>query len=282
MQEDPLLLTRKSIALHSLERARSRIHAEQQAIQKYDETELDEQFDELVYSNTNFENICTEYGDSSCVTCGKFSSDGGYYVTVGASGEGKVWNTRDEKLPDFAKEVTLLKGTQKLCDVDIHPGIGNIPSFAPNIIAGLTTGEITVWTFDPSLSSQKSITIKAHSDRVNAIRFHQSAAVFLTGSYDKSWSIWDSSRIKELSNQKGHSKEIHTMSLHPDGSLVLTGDLGGEGMIWDLRTGRGIYNFSSTNSILCSCFSPNGFECAISGRNNLISILDIRRKKVLK
>lgn len=72
------------------------------------------------------------------------------------------------------------------------------------------------------------------------------------------------------------------MSLHPDGSLILTGDLGGDGMIWDLRTGRGIYEFSSNNSIVSSCFHPNGFEFAIGGKNNMIEIFDIRRKKEVK
>ena len=103
--------------------------------------------------------------------------------------------------------------------------------------------------------------------------------MFFTASYDKSWSIWDSSRIKLLSNQKGHSTEIHTMSIHPDGSLILTGDLGGDGRIWDLRTGKGIYEFSSNNSIVCSSFHPNGFEFAIGGKNNMITIFDLRRKK---
>lgn len=39
-----------------------------------------------------YENICTAYGDESSVTRGKFSRDGKLYVTVGGSGEGKVWN----------------------------------------------------------------------------------------------------------------------------------------------------------------------------------------------
>jgi len=33
-----------------------------------------------------------------------------------------------------------LKAVDKLFDVDIHPGIGNIPAFAPNIITGTASG----------------------------------------------------------------------------------------------------------------------------------------------
>jgi hypothetical protein len=33
-----------------------------------------------------------------------------------------------------------LKAADKLYDVDIHPSIGNIPAFAPNIITGTANG----------------------------------------------------------------------------------------------------------------------------------------------
>lgn len=62
----------------------------------------------------------------------------------------------------------------------------------------------------------------------------------------------------------------------------MTGDLGGYGMVWDLRTGKGIYEIKQNDSILCSRFHPNGFELAVAGKTNVISIFDLRRKKELK
>ena len=53
-------------------------------------------------------------------------------------------------------------------------------------------------------------------------------------------------------------------------------------MIWDLRTGKGVYEVGQSDSILCSEFAPNGFEFAVAGKNNMISIFDLRRKKELK
>lgn len=169
-----------------------------------------------------------------------------------------------------------------MCDVDLHPRIGSIPAFAPNIITGCFNGEVFLWTFDPSKAEQKSITIKSHTDRVNSTRFHPGGTAFLTASYDQSWGIWDCMKLKQLSSQKGHLKEIHTMSLHPDGSLIFTGDLGGWGMLWDLRVGKGIFELGTSNSILCSDFHPNGFELAIGGRNNLAEIYDLRRRVAVK
>ena len=53
-------------------------------------------------------------------------------------------------------------------------------------------------------------------------------------------------------------------------------------MVWDLRTGKGIYEIKQSDSILCSDFNPNGYEIAVAGKNNTISIFDLRRKKELK
>jgi len=50
-------------------------------------------------------------------------------------------------------------------------------------------------------------------------------------------------------------------------------------MIWDLRSGKGIYEIKQNDSILCSDFNPNGFEFAVGGKTNMITIYDLRRKK---
>lgn len=132
------------------------------------------------------------------------------------------------------------------------------------------------------LKEQKALVKEGHSDRINSITFMEGGTHFLTGSYDQSWSLWDARRLSKLLVQKGHEKEIHTGSLHSDQSLYFTGDLGGFGMVWDLRTGKGVYEVKQSNSILCSDFKPNGFELAVAGKNNLITIFDLRRKNELK
>lgn len=77
-------------------------------------------------------------------------------------------------------------------------------------------------------------------------------------------------------------KQTRSLSLHPDGSLLLTGDLDGDGMIWDLRTGKGAHEFECGNSIVCACFHPNGFEFAVGGKNNMVDVFDLRRRKQVK
>ena len=48
-----------------------------------------------------YQKVATEYGDSNSITKGIFSAKGDLYVTVGSSGEGKIWNTNDHKSSEF-------------------------------------------------------------------------------------------------------------------------------------------------------------------------------------
>ena len=50
-------------------------------------------------------------------------------------------------------------------------------------------------------------------------------------------------------------------------------------MLWDLRTGQGVYEISSNNTIVCPAFHPNGYEFVIGGKNSMIAVFDNRRKK---
>lgn len=206
MDNDPLFQFRKNAAIHSLQRAGLRIQGERKMAEQYDEIELDDQFDGQLAQALGYSQICTEYGDTSSVTRGRFSADGRLYATVGSSGLGTVWRTEDPSSLDFCKQVTVLKGVNKMCDVDLHPRIGQIPAFAPNIITGCFNGEVFLWTYDPAKEEQKSIKIKAHEDRVNVTRFYPSGSSFLTASYDKTWGIWDAMKLEQLSSQKGHLK----------------------------------------------------------------------------
>ena len=83
-----------------------------------------------------------------------------------------------------------------MCDIDLHPKIGEIPGFAPNIITGCFNGEVFLWTYDTSKEEQKFVKIKPHGDRVNTVAFNHQGTAFLTASYDMTWGIWDFMKLK--------------------------------------------------------------------------------------
>ena len=93
MDEDPLFKARLRIASHSLLKAHHRISLQKQEFQAIDQVDHEVKFDQAASSYSSFQNLCTEYGDSSVITKGKFNSTGRYLGTVGHSGEGIIWNT---------------------------------------------------------------------------------------------------------------------------------------------------------------------------------------------
>jgi U4/U6 small nuclear ribonucleoprotein PRP4 len=88
------------------------------------------------------------------------------------------------------------------------------------------------------------------------------------------------SKGKELLLQDGHAREVCGARFHPDGLLVAATDFGG-GVVQcrDLRTGTSVCHFlGHAKRVVCSEFSPNGFQLATAGDDMTIYIWDLRRR----
>lgn len=45
---------------------------------------------------------------------------------------------------------------------------------------------------------------EGHSDRINGLNYFSSGSLFLSSSYDRSWTLWDGKKLAKIYNQKGH------------------------------------------------------------------------------
>ncbi len=130
---------RAKIAVVSLRKSMERVLREKEAA-KGDTLQAEDDFNHALAKEILFEKVATEYGDANSVTKGVFSARGDLFVTVGSSGEGRIWNTPDPRATDFCTEISTLKASAKICGLAINPRIGTIPGGAPNIITGTTNG----------------------------------------------------------------------------------------------------------------------------------------------
>ena len=64
----------------------------------------------------------------------------------------------------------------------------------------------------------------------------------MTGSFDKTAKIWDSTTGQLYHTLKGHKMEIVCISFDPHGMLVATGSMDNSAKLWDVETGQEIFS----------------------------------------
>lgn len=131
----------------------------------------------------------------------------------------------------------------------------------------------------------KSI-IKAHRKAVYCTQFNCSGDLVATGSADQSiklWTIDDTLSLKTEAELHGHTDAVTNISWHPTSpyklaSISSSGDKSVR--FWDSRTGKNTaaLNLSAPNLYLA--WSPSGDCLAVGNRQDLVSIIDIRKLKV--
>ena len=126
----------------------------------------------------------------------------------------------------------------------------------------------------------ESSVFKGHQARLCKATWHPSGRYVGTTSFDHTWRLWDVETSQCLLLQDGHWKECYGIALnHPDGSLCSTTDFGGIVQLWDLRTGKSISSYlGHAKRVLCTTFSPIGFQLATGGDDGTIKIWDLRKR----
>jgi WD40 repeat protein len=81
------------------------------------------------------------------------------------------------------------------------------------------------------------LTLKGHTSWVHAASRSPDGSRVLTGSWDRTAKVWDSSGAEVLT-LRGHTGEVFAASWSPDGSRVLTGSWDKTAKVWDARPFR--------------------------------------------
>ena len=124
-------------------------------------------------------------------------------------------------------------------------------------------------------------TLEGHEMRVNRVAFHPHLNQFVAStSDDETWRLWDIERREELLLQEGHIAPVFGLSFHPDGSLIATSDIAAVIRVWDLRTGKSVMHFENhhVEQVVGLDISPNGYSMASCSGDNTVRIFDLRQK----
>ena len=90
----------------------------------------------------------------------------------------------------------------------------------------------------------------------------------LSGSHDKTLSLWDVASGRHLRTFKGHFSKVKSVVFSPDGRLVLSGSWDKTLRVWDAATGRHLRTLEGHSGAVTSvAFSPDG-RMVFSGSND--------------
>uniref|UniRef100_A0A452G106 Uncharacterized protein n=1 Tax=Capra hircus TaxID=9925 RepID=A0A452G106_CAPHI len=134
-----------------------------------------------------------------------------------------------------------------LCSIVMHPHKDLLVSCGEDRVwkmVGLPKGNVlltglghTDWLsnccFHPS--ERCRYTLYGHTDSVNSIEFFPYSNTLLTGSADKSLSIWDARTGKCEQSLYGHMHSINDATFTPRGHMIASCDACGVTKLWDFR-----------------------------------------------
>jgi len=100
---------------------------------------------------------------------------------------------------------------------------------------------------------------------VNSVAFSPDGRFALSGSGDRTMSLWNVASGKEIRSFAGHTKIVKSVSFSPDGRFALSGSGDKTLRLWDVATGKEIRSFAGhAANVFSVVFSPDG-RFALSG-----------------
>nr|VFJ49511.1 MAG: WD domain-containing protein, G-beta repeat-containing protein [Candidatus Kentron sp. DK] len=81
-------------------------------------------------------------------------------------------------------------------------------------------------------NSQEIRTFQGYSDWVYSVAFAPDGRTVLSGSRDKTLTLWDVAGGEEIQTLRGHSNFVVSVAFSPDGQRAASGDVDGMMILW--------------------------------------------------
>ncbi|MCF3600373.1 hypothetical protein L2E71_20105 [Planktothrix agardhii 1032] len=122
-----------------------------------------------------------------------------------------------------------------------------------------------------------------HSGSVNSVAISPDGQILVSGSDDKTITIWDLSTGQELRTLTGHSESVNSVAISPDGQTLLSGSRDNTIKIWQLSTGEELRTLTGhSESVNSVAISPDG-QILVSGSDDkTITIWDLSTGQKLR
>jgi WD40 repeat protein/serine/threonine protein kinase len=195
--------------------------------------------------------------------CVAFTPDGRRVASGGWDRTVKIWD------PDTGQQVLSLKGHRD--------GIMNLTfSRDGRLATSGMDGTIQLWDATPlnAAVDREVRTFAKHAHLITGVAFNPTGDRVLTGSWDKTVSVWDAETGAQEVRMRGHDRQIWGVAYSPDGSFAASGSWDKSVKVWDPSTGAEIRTLSTPGLVMGLAFSPTSKSLAAVGPGAFVKLWD--------
>lgn len=240
------------------------------------------------------------------VSAVEFSPDGTLFATGDASGQVRLWQTRDgtlclicSKHEDWVRAVSfhptapLLVSGSGDCTLriwDIQTGqclrvcrghLGRIRSVRFDrtgtlIVSASADQTVRLWD---AVSGECLRVLAGHGDRVRSVDFGvnaQQRPIVASASEDQTIRLWDVDTGACLNVLTGHTDWVRSLSFSPDGKVLASASADTTARLWDVTTGQCLDILEGhTDCVRSVRFSPDGRRLATASSDATLRLWDV-------
>lgn len=150
-----------------------------------------------------------------------FHPQGNYLATASGDGCVKLWDFVNAKC-----QRTYSEHGQPVWKCDFHDS-GDF------LISCSMDHSIKLW--DLAMDKHSRFTFRGHVDSVNSVQWQPYSCMFVSGSGDKTVSLWDIRTNLCVQTFYGHNNAVNSVRFNNSGDMIVSGDCDGFTKVWDIR-----------------------------------------------
>ncbi|KFM28981.1 THO complex subunit 3 [Auxenochlorella protothecoides] len=146
---------------------------------------------------------------------------------------------------------------------------------------------MTVAYADTPIAEWKRKELRAHRRKVFCVGWNEDGRRLATGSHDETMRVWscdEAGIFKQEMEMRGHQDAVSRLAWHPThpDKLASLGQLTEQSVrFWDTRSGKNTATLPTPGINLSLVWSPDAQYMAVNNLDDVVSILDVRRMKVV-
>ncbi|KAH9810582.1 WD40-repeat-containing domain protein [Melampsora americana] len=164
-------------------------------------------------------------------------------------------------------------------------GINELTWSNDSNLIGSASDDLTlkIWSIDWIDRSYNPKTLIGHSNFVYCLKFHPLGTLIVSGSFDESIKIWNTSNKKLIRTLLGHSEVVSSLDFSKDGSVIVSASFDGLTRLWDTATGQCLKTLvvdEETHApVSFVAFTPNSNYLLTCALDSIVRLWDYKTKE---